>query len=95
MADPTLLRESMRMEPVYTLGKLTGIRMHLTYRCGTAPVTTVATWDLPEVEQMYAEDFEANKPAIGPALVARAAEATNIEMLALRQIEAYLATLDT
>jgi len=93
MADPILLRESMRMEPVYTLGKLTGVRMHLTYRCDNAPITTTATWSLPEAEHMYAEDFETNKSAVGPSLVARAAEATNIEMMAYRQVEAYLASL--
>lgn len=93
MADPTLVRQAMRMEPIYTLGKLTGVRMHLTNLCNGQQITTSAAWQLPEEEYMYAEDFENNKASIGPGLVARAAEATNIEMLAFRQIEAYLTSL--
>ena len=55
-------------------------------------IATTAVGSVPEAEQMYAEDFEANKATIGPSLVARAAEASNVEMLAYRQIEADLAS---
>ena len=93
MADPVLTRDPMTMEEVYTQGKLSGIRMNLTYRHEDNTITVQEVWNLPVEEQLWAEEWQASKRTLGPGFVSRAAADTNIEFKVLQAVQDYIASL--
>jgi len=93
MPDPIITRDPMRMEEVFRQGKVVGITITLTHRHDDNTLTVTDTWDVPEADQMYAEDWQASKQTLGPGLVGQALEALNIEYQMFTQMRDYIAAL--
>jgi hypothetical protein len=93
MPDPVLVRDPHIFNEIYTGGDVTAIQTTVTVRHGETPITVETVWEIPETEQLNAETWSVQKRNIGPMLVNRAAEATNIEYEVIKAINAYLATL--
>jgi len=93
MDEPIITRDPMRMEEVWTQGKLTGITVILTYRHDENVITYTDTFHLPEEEQMWAEDWQAAKAAMGPGLVGLALEGLNFEYKMFLQLRDYIDSL--
>jgi len=93
MPDPVILREHPIFNEIYTGGAITGIQTTVVVRINENPITIQTVWNIPDDEQMNAEQWSAQKTSLGPSLVARAAENTNIEYLLLQAINEHIAAL--
>jgi hypothetical protein len=54
------------------------------------PIVVQTVWDIPEDEQLNAEQWNTRKRTLGPTLVVRAAEVTNIEYKVMQAVQAHL-----
>ena len=93
MPDPVIRREHPIFNEIYTGGSITGIQTTVVVRINENPITIQTVWNIPDDEQMNAEQWSAQKTSLGPSLVARAAENTNIEYLLLQAINEHIAAL--
>ena len=93
MPDPVVLRENPRFDEIYTGGTLTGIQTTVVARVNENAITIQTTWNLPDDEQMNAEEWQSLKQSIGPALVTRAALDTNLEYQVVQAINEHIAAL--
>jgi hypothetical protein len=93
MPDPVVTREPPRYDEVYTGGTFMGIQMTVVAKINDASITVQTTWNLPDDEQLTAEQWHAQKQAIGPSFAARAALNTNLEYQVLQTIMSHIAAL--
>jgi hypothetical protein len=93
MPDPIIRREHPSFSEMYTGGTITAIQTTVTVHVNQNPITIQTVWDIPEDEQMNAEEWAARKRTIGPSLVARASELTNLEYQVIQAVNAHIATL--
>ena len=93
MPDPVITRGTSRYDEIYSGGTFTGIQTTVVAQINETSLTIQTTWNLPDDEQMTAEQWHAQKQAIGPSLVARAAVSTNLEYQVLQAINAHIAAL--
>ena len=90
MPDPIITRDPTRFTEIYTGGTITGVRSTVVFRHGTERITVQTDWDMPEADQMDAEMWTAQKATVGPTLVDRAAEETNLEYKAFSALRTYI-----
>ena len=93
MPDPVIVRENPRFDEIYTGGTLTGIQTTVVARVNENAITVQTTWNIPDDEHMSAEDWHSRKSTLGPSLVIRAAESTNLEYQVIQAINAHIAAL--
>lgn len=93
MADPVITRDPTRMEEVFMQGKFSGVRITMTARHGEHIMSLVDTYTLPEEQQLWAEDWMAQKPVWGPSLIFQAAAELGMELRLARMIVEYADSL--
>jgi predicted transglutaminase-like cysteine proteinase len=84
---------TMHMEEIFTTGKLTGIIMTLKYHVDEHLIAASETWEVPEDEQLYVEDWLASKRELGPSFVMRGCSDTGLEIAAARALIEYVDSL--
>ena len=89
MADPVITRDPLKLEEIYTLGKLSGFCITITYRDGDRELTTTDIWTLPEAEWMWVEDWMATRQELTGSMIQRATAETGIELTAAKAIVNY------
>lgn len=94
MSDPVIVRESVVFSEIFTGGNVTAIRTTINMRHEETPIVIETVWEIPEAEQLNAEQWHATKRNIGPTLVVRAAEDTNIEFKVMQAVQSYLDNLN-
>ena len=93
MPDPTISRDPMRMEEIFVQGRFTGVNVTAVARHGGHTITIQDSYTIDVDDQVFAEDWIAQKPTWGPSLVAEAAAALNIEVRMARAILEYVDSL--
>lgn len=93
MPDPVVTRENPTYDEIYTGGTFTGIQTTVVVRVNGEAITIQSSWNLPEDEQLTAEQWNAQKRTMGPSLVLRAAESTNLEYQIIQTVNAHIAAL--
>jgi hypothetical protein len=94
MPDPTISRDPLRMEEVYAQGRITGVTITAVARHGGHTITIQDVHSIPVDDQVFVEDWIAQKPTWGPSLVAEGTAALNIEVRMARAIVEYIDSLD-
>lgn len=95
MPNPVVAREKTVFDEVFVGGTITGIQTTVTMRVDGEAVVVQTTWDIPENEQLNAEQWMAQKRTIGPSLVLRAAQDTNLEYEIMTAVQAHIAAAAT
>jgi len=91
MPNPVVIREKTVFDEVFVGGTLTGIQTTVTMRVDGEAVVVSTAWSLPENEHLSAEEWMAQKRTIGPSLVLRAAQDTNLEYEIMTAVQAHIA----
>jgi hypothetical protein len=95
MREVSIARGMIRMEEMWTQGKVTSLRLSLNYFVDDMPISVTEVWQIPEDEQLWAEDwYSAKQENAGPILMRAAAE-TNLEYLMFCSITDYINSLPT
>lgn len=95
MRNVKLTRENFRMDEIWTQGKVTGIKVTLSYSVDGVPISVTDAWSVPEDEHMWAEEWYEVKREMAPRVAQRAIEETNLEFQMFSSITDYINTLPT
>jgi|SaaInlV_100m_DNA_4_1039707.scaffolds.fasta_scaffold142184_1 hypothetical protein len=93
MADPIIIRNPFIYNEVFTGGTLTGLQITSSIQIDAETVTFDTSWDLPEADQLTAEDWMTNKATLGIQLIRRAEADTNLEFQIYQAIKTHIAAL--
>lgn len=93
MSEPIVVSEGHRFDEIFTGGTLTGIRVTANIRINSVPIVVQTSWDIPEEEQILAEQWSATKLTAGPDLVKRAMVNTNLEYKVYQAIKTHIDAL--
>lgn len=93
MPDPIVSRNPPIFNEIFTGGTLTGIRTTTSIQIDDQTITFETSWDIPEEEQLTAEEWMTQKSTLGQQFVTRAQADTNLEYRVYEAIKTHLEAL--
>lgn len=93
MSDPKITRNPQTYAEIFTGGTLTGIQIITSIQVNDESISFETSWDIPEAEQLTAEQWMAQKATLGIQLIRRAEADTNLEYRVYEAIKTHLEAL--
>lgn len=93
MREIQLTRGPVKWEELWQQGKLCGVKVGCAYFHGDIQISAEDSYMLPEDDQMWAEDWMAQKHVLAQGLMNLALEETNLEYHLLKSVVDYIEAL--